>query len=195
MNDMGEFLRGCFMSDDVVTLKRLANLVLHTADTREAMFNEEAFKLEVESEQRKWDDRKDTYSNAYRYRMLADPTKFYGMTLEEAAKHSCKYFGLNWRFANLIDLVLDGWWNNTIEWAESVLGKWNIKSVVTEVFRQLHIRRIEWEDSQEWLNISDNLADIVEVIAKRYPEATVEEIEEGIKRAKKHYLNRRSKYE
>ena len=73
-------------------------------------------------------DRVKEAENADNRPQIIDYSQFYEVSVKEACAKACKSRGITEDLAQLIYLSLDGWWNDTIEWAEKVLGK---KLIVT----------------------------------------------------------------
>ncbi len=87
------------------TIKDVANIIKDTAKIREKSFDHEAA-----------DEAEKTQPTGF-----IDFAVFYTKTLAQASEEACKEHGVDSNFARLIYLALDGWWNDTLDLADTIL--------------------------------------------------------------------------
>ena len=97
----------------------IANAVIKTVDVREQSYDKDAaYKATVEYEKKRKEcenvDQNKTVC------LMPNYGKFYKKTLEEASEEACKELDIDTRLSRLIYLAVDGWWNDSIEWAETI---------------------------------------------------------------------------
>ena len=98
--------------------KAMAKAVLKSAELRELSYDKDAADAATEKDtldRAEWE----LYNPTKIYPVGVDYKKFYQLTLEQACHEACKDVGVG--MSGLIYLALDGWWNDTISWAQRIL--------------------------------------------------------------------------
>jgi len=95
-------------------VEKLAKVITKAAEIHEECWNKEAYSLEVESSKRNFI--RMYGSEKSHWGMWADPQRFYHYSKEEAAELACKNMGLPRIMGRFIQLALDGWWNDVLDW-------------------------------------------------------------------------------